>query len=99
MVSSIGNEIPSSLDLRPLGVRIGNMEKLAAMSKPNPKFAQVTSKIDHGKKEQKQIGEHELNKVVRMKGENYGRIASKVMAQYIFNGQTALRHAQQLNDI
>ena len=86
MVSSIGNEIPSSLDLRPLGVRVGNMEKVAAMSKPNPKFAQVTSKVDHGKKEPKAIGDLDLNKVVRMKGENYGRIAPKVMAQYILNG-------------
>ena len=86
MVSSIGNEIPSSLDLRPLGVRVGNMERVAAMSKPNPKFAQVTSKIDHGKKEPKAIGEQDLNKVVRMKGENFGRISAKVMAQYILNG-------------
>ena len=94
MVSSIGNEIPSSLDLRPLGVRVGNMERVAAMSKPNPKFAQVTSKIDHGKKEQKPIGEQDLNKVVRMKGENFGRIAAKVMAQYILNGQSAINKAQ-----
>lgn len=86
MVTRIGNEIPSSLDLRPLGIRFGNPEKLMSMSRPNPKFQQVSSKIDHGKKEARTIADHDENRVVRMKGENYGRIAPKVMANYILSG-------------
>ena len=100
MVSSrIGNEIPSSLDLRPLGIRFGNPEKLASMSRPSSKFQNVGAKIDHGKKERKTIADEDVFRVLRMKGENYGRIAPKQLAKFIMAGKAALTLNTKLNDV
>ena len=99
MVSRIGKEIPSSLDLRPLGIRFGNLEKMQSMSRPNSKFEHIASKVDHGKKEKTTIADQEEFRVVRMKGENYGRIAPKMLAKYILEGRRALNLDTRLDDV
>ena len=81
-------EIPSSLDLRPLGVRLGDPEKAQSMCRPNPKFEHVQSRIDHGKRVK--VETEENFKVTRAKGEDFGRISTKVLAKYISGGKSAL---------
>ena len=68
------------------------------MTRPNPKFSNIESKIDHGKKASFDNDE-DCFKVTRAKGENYGRIAPKVLAQYILDGKTALNMSRKLNDV
>lgn len=46
-------EIPSSLDLLPLGDRFGNKELMKTRMRPNEKYAHVTALVDHGRKEKK----------------------------------------------
>ena len=90
-------EIPSSLDLRPLGVRLGDPEKAQAMCRPNPKFMNIQSRIDHGKRVKVDVEDN--FKVTRAKGEDFGRITTKVLAKYISGGKSALTVDQRLNDI
>lgn len=92
MVSYSKKEIPSSLDLLPLGVRYGDSKKAMARCQPNSKFSHIKSSIDHGKKEKK-IGildsSKDQNKLTRRKGENFGRIAPNTLANYITDGRNA----------
>ena len=73
-------EIPSSLDLRPLGVRIGNKQSSGKV-KSNGRYDHVKSVVDHGKRESKTVmAAADTQKVVRMRGENFGRIAPATLA-------------------
>ena len=69
------------------------------MSRPNSKFEYVRSKVDHGKKEKSSIADQDEFRVVRKKGENYGRIAPKMLAKYILEGRRALTLDTKLNDV
>lgn len=99
---SYRKEIPSSLDLLPLGERFGDKNKARMRARPNAKFSHVKSSIDHGKKEKK-VGELEngkdKNKLMRRKGENFGRIAPSTLAAYITDGRAAAQLSRSLNDI
>lgn len=44
----IRKEIPSSLDLLPLGERFGDKNKARQRARPNVKFSHIKSSIDHG---------------------------------------------------
>lgn len=48
-------EIPSSLDLRPLGLRFGNKSMMSGKMKSNGRYDHVKSVVDHGKKESKTV--------------------------------------------
>ena len=89
---SYRKEIPSSLDLLPLGERFGDKNKARMRARPNVKFSHIKSSIDHGKKEKK-IGALEAskdqNKLMRRKGENFGRMAPNTLAAYINEGHAA----------
>jgi len=50
---SYHKEIPSSLDLLPLGERFGDKNKARQAARPNAKFSHVKSLVDHGRKEKK----------------------------------------------
>ena len=50
---SYRKEIPSSLDMLPLGERFGDKNKARMRARPNAKFSHIRSSIDHGKKEKK----------------------------------------------
>ena len=95
-------EIPSSLDLLPLGERFGDKNKARMRARPNVKFSHIKSSIDHGKKEKK-IGvldtSKDQSKLVRRKGENFGRIAPNTLATYITEGRAARELSRKLNDI
>ena len=41
-------EIPSSLDLLPLGERFGDKNKARQRARPSTKFSHIKSSIDHG---------------------------------------------------
>ena len=88
---SYRKEIPSSLDMLPLGERFGDKNKARMRARPNAKFSHIRSSIDHGKKEKK-VGLMETkdeNHLMRRKGENFGRIAPKTLANYITAGHDA----------
>jgi len=55
MVSCRPKEIPSSLDLLPLGERCGDKNKVRMRARPNAKFSHIKSSIDHGMKEKKPL--------------------------------------------
>ena len=99
---SFKKEIPSSLDLLPLGERFGDKNKARMRARPNAKFSHIKSSIDHGKKEKK-IGildtNKDQNKLMRRKGENFGRIAPSTLATYITDGRASASLSRQLNDI
>ena len=82
---SIKKEIPSSLDLLPLGERFGDKNFARQRARPSTKFAHIKSSIDHGQKE-KRPGVNDAKdstKLTRRKGENFGRIAPMTLAYYI----------------
>ena len=79
-------EIPSSLDLRPLGQRYGDKFTMQK-SRPNSKYSTVKSKTDTGIKAPKTVMETENLRVTKLKGENFGRIAHNVLAKYITEGE------------
>lgn len=91
MVSYSKKEIPSSLDLLPLGERYGDKKKALMRCQPNSKFSHIKSSIDHGKKEKKigLLDNKDQNKLTRRKGENFGRIAPNTLATYITDGRAA----------
>lgn len=79
-------EIPSSLDLRPIGDRY--VDTLAIKKTGNNKFAHVKSKTDTGFKEKKTVMETDNTiRVTKLKGENFGRIAHNVLSRYIIEGE------------
>lgn len=93
-------EIPSSLDLLPLGERFGDKNKARQRARPNDKFKHIKSSIDTGKKSLKALLDpKDQAKLTKMKGENYGRIAPQTLADYIEAGAKAERLDQRLNDI
>jgi len=76
MVQRIGGEIPSSLDLLPLGQRFGNADLLATKMRPNEKYSHVTALVDCGKKPAKCVSDPQADQIVtKLKGENFGRMA------------------------
>lgn len=85
---SYRKEIPSSLDMLPLGERFGDKNKARMRARPSTKFAHITSSIDHGKKEKKAsaMDTKDASRVIRRKGENFGRIAPATLANYIAEG-------------
>ena len=95
-------EIPSSLDLLPLGERFGDKNFARQRARPNTKFAHVKSSIDHGQKEKKygvSDTSKEQNRLTRRKGENFGRIAPSVLASYIQEGRMSITLSRSLDDI
>lgn len=98
---SYRKEIPSSLDLLPLGERFGDKNKARMRARPNAKFSHIRSSIDHGKKDKKSsvMDQSEQNRLLRRKGENFGRIAPVTLAKYIKDGQDAVQLPQNLDDI
>jgi len=97
---SYRKEIPSSLDLLPLGERYGDKNMARMRSRPNAKFSHIRSSIDHGKKDKKPTAlESDQNRLMRRKGENFGRIAANILVKYITEGQDAAQLSQKLDDI
>ena len=99
---SYRKEIPSSLDLLPLGERFGDKNKARMRARPNVKFSHIKSSIDHGKKDKKIAAleaTKDQNKLMRRKGENFGRIAPNTLAAYINEGRAAAQLSRKLNDI
>lgn len=98
---SYRKEIPSSLDLLPLGERYGDKNMARMRARPNAKFSHIRSAIDHGMKEKKPaaMDMSEQNRLMRRKGENFGRIAPLTLVKYIKDGQDAARLSQNLDDI
>ena len=96
-----GKEIPSSLDLLPLGERFGDKNFARQRARPNKKFSHIKSSIDHGKKEKKigVITKKDESKLVRRKGENFGRINPATLATYIDEGKMSMQLSQALNDV
>ncbi len=93
-------EIPSSLDLLPLGERFGDKNKARQRARPSAKFSHVKSQIDHGKKEKKKgLMDVQSNKLTRRNGEHFGRMAPLTLAEYITKGQLSVSLSQNLNDI
>jgi len=45
---SYRKEIPSSLDMLPLGERFGDKNKARQRARPSAKFSHIRSSIDHG---------------------------------------------------
>ena len=90
MVSYSRKEIPSSLDMLPLGERFGDKNKARNRALPNAKFAHIKSAIDHGKKEKRQVvTPKDSARLIRRKGENFGRIAPSTLVNYISDGSAA----------
>ena len=89
---SYKKEIPSSLDLLPLGERYGDKNKARQRARPNAKFAHIKSSIDQGRKQKQFVvmDSKEQNRLVRRKGENFGRIAPQTLANYITEGRAAV---------
>ena len=67
------------------------------MCRSNPKFEHVKSRIDHGKRVK--VETEDNFKVTRAKGEDFGRITTKVLAKYISGGRSALTQNTKLNDL
>lgn len=87
MVTRIGNEIPSSLDLLPLGQRFGNKEMLSTKMRPNEKYSHVTALVDHGKKPPKCVADPLADQIVtKLKGENFGRMAPQTLSRLLLDG-------------
>ena len=84
--AAVRKEIPSSLDLLPLGHRFGD-SRMMARARPNSKFEHVKAKTDHGKKPPKTVMETDDRiRVTKLRGENFGRIAHNVLSRYIVEG-------------
>ena len=98
---SYHKEIPSSLDMLPLGERFGDKNKARMRARPNGKFSHIRSSIDHGKKEKKVgvMDSTDQNRLMRRKGENFGRIAPQTLANYINDGHDAAQLNTHLDDI
>ena len=79
-------EIPSSLDLRPLGQRFGD-KLMMQKTRPKSKYTNVKSKTDTGIKPPKTVMETDNLRVTKLKGENFGRIAHNVLSKYITEGE------------
>ena len=96
-----GKEIPSSLDLLPLGERYGDKNKARMQVRPNAKFQHIRSSIDHGKKEKKvgMMDRCDASKLIKRKGENFGRIQPQTLATYISKGHDSMPLSRELNDI
>ena len=94
-------EIPSSLDLLPLGERFGDKNKARSRAPPNAKFSHNKSSIDHGqiKKRLSQMEVKDVNVLTRRKGENFGRIAPQTLAHYINEGRTSEQLSRALDDV
>ena len=82
-----GKEIPSSLDLLPLGYRFGDKAKAQVRVRPNSKYSHIKSSIDTNNKPNNTVMRADKDqRVVRLKGEHFGRIAPKTLATYIKQG-------------
>lgn len=77
-------EIPSSLDLLPLGERFGDKTILKCKMRPNQHFAHVKAVVDHGKRAPKAVTSSKDNIfVTKRKGENFGRMTPAVLEKYL----------------
>jgi len=94
-------EIPSSLDLLPLGERFGDRKKARVRALPNVKFSHIRSSIDHGQHVKKMgvLDATAENRLIRRKGENFGRIAPQTLANYITEGRASVRLNRELDDL
>ena len=96
---STRKEIPSSLDLLPLGERFGDKNLARKRARPNPRFQHVKSSIDTGKRPKKTMSDAgELARLAKMKGENYSRMAPQALAQKISLGDSAIQLNQSLSE-
>lgn len=85
-------EIPSSLDLLPLGERFGDKNLLKVRMRPNTAFANVASKVNHGKKSvvAKAAAEPDYT-VSRRKGENFGRMTPQGLNKFLSDAKPSLK--------
>ena len=96
---SYRKEIPSSLDLLPLGERYGDKNKARMRAPPNSKFSHIKSMVDCGKKEKKFVCIKDQGRLTKRNGENFGRIAPQTLANYIEEGRGHIQLSQNLDDI
>jgi hypothetical protein len=72
----------SVFDKKPLGERVGNKNMLNKKIPINPRYAEVKSVINHGKTlKDVQIQPDSL--IAKKKGENFGRVAPKMLATFL----------------
>lgn len=82
-------EIPSSLDLLPMGARYTDSLSLKLKPGQESKFAGIKSRTDSGLKEAKSVMRtDDTIRVTRLKGEYFGRIAHNVLSRYIEEGHS-----------
>lgn len=77
-------EIPSSLDLLPLGERFGDKHMMKVRMRPNLKFEHVKCRVDHGKKSI--VAEKDVEPdfaVSKRKGENFGRMTPQGLQKFL----------------
>ena len=73
---STGKEIPSSLDLLPLAYRFGDKSKASVRVRPSSRYSHIKATIDTNNKQNNTIMKADKDqRVVRRKGEHFGRIA------------------------
>ena len=76
--------LPSSLDLLPIGQRVGDKDLLKCKMKPNERFSHIQAVVDHGKRPPKAVTTNDENMfVTKRKGENFGRMTPGVLERYL----------------
>ena len=72
------------MDTLPIGYRFGDKSKAQVRVRPNSKYSHIKATIDTGNKPNNTVMKTEKDqRLVRLKGENFGRIAPKTLANYI----------------
>ena len=78
------SEIKSSLDLRPMGIRVGSAIDIKV--KPNPRYAHCKAEVDYGQHRPPKVDPTKL--VTKRRGELFGRIEPANLARFIGEGKT-----------
>ena len=78
-------EIKSSLELLPMGVRFGNPHFAEIKVRPNSRYSHVSSMVDYGQHRPKKLDPTKL--VTKRKGELFGRIEPANLARFISGGK------------
>ena len=79
------SEIKSSLDLLPMGIRIGNANYESQKVQPNPRYAHVKAEVDYGQHRPPKVDPTKL--VTKRRGELFGRIEPGNLARFIEQGK------------
>jgi hypothetical protein len=78
-------EIKSSLDLLPMGIRFGNPNFAEIRVRPNSRYSHISCLVDYGQHRPKRLDPTKL--VTKRKGELFGRIEPANLAKFISDGK------------